>query len=116
MKLTLIKGDGIGPEVIDAAVRCIDAAGVSISWDEQLMGEDAIKKFNTPLPDATIESLKRTTCALKGPVTTPIGGGFRSVNVALRQALDLYANVRPARIYKGIPAQYNAVDLVIIRE
>ena len=115
-KLTLIPGDGIGPEVTDAAIRCIEATGVKIEWEKVITGEDAIKKFKTPLPDEVLNSIKRNKVALKGPITTPIGKGFRSVNVALRKELGLFANVRPAKIYKGVYTKFNDVDLVVIRE
>jgi isocitrate dehydrogenase (NAD+) len=116
MDVTLIKGDGIGPEVVDAAVRCVQATGVKINWDEQLMGEDAIKKYDTPLPQKTLDSIRKNKVALKGPVTTPVGIGFRSVNVALRQKLDLYANVRPAKCYSGVARVCTGIDVVCVRE
>jgi len=115
-KVTLIPGDGIGPEVVLAAKKCIEATGVKIIWDEQPAGEEAIKKFGTPLPDVTLESVRKNQVALKGPVTTPIGTGFRSVNVALRQALDLYACLRPAKSIPGTRARFDNVDLVVVRE
>jgi len=113
---TLIEGDGIGPEIAAATVRVVEAAGGQIEWDRQLAGMTAAERVNDPLPVATIESIKRHQIALKGPLGTPIGGGFRSVNVALRQQFDLYANVRPARTMRGVPARYSDVDLVIVRE
>ncbi|MCM8811893.1 MAG: isocitrate/isopropylmalate dehydrogenase family protein [Candidatus Omnitrophica bacterium] len=115
-KVTFIPGDGIGPEVAEAAKVCVDATGVKIDWETHKAGEEAIADFGTPLPDALLESIRRNKVALKGPITTPIGKGFRSVNVALRQALDLYACVRPCRLYPGIPSHYDKVDLVIVRE
>ena len=114
--VTLIPGDGIGPEVIDAARRCLEATGVSWTWREQMAGEGAIARFGTPLPDQTLQSIRHTRVALKGPVTTPIGTGFRSVNVALRKQLDLYACLRPCRSYEGVRAPFHEVDLVIVRE
>lgn len=114
--ITLIPGDGIGPEVTTAAKKIIDAAGVKIRWDIQPAGESQIKKYGTPLPEHVINSIKKNKVALKGPITTPIGTGFRSANVALRKELDLYANVRPAKTYAGIPSRYTSIDLVIVRE
>ena len=114
--VTLIPGDGIGPEVAGAARACIDATGVSIEWSVHDAGEGAIPKFGTPLPDPLLDSIRRNKVALKGPITTPIGKGIRSVNVALRHALDLYACVRPAKLYAGVPARYPSVDMVIVRE
>jgi isocitrate dehydrogenase (NAD+) len=114
--ITLIPGDGIGPEVVDAAVRCIAATGVKISWEEQLAGQVALDKSGELLPTKTLESVKKNKVALKGPMITPIGGGFRSVNVAIRQALDLYACVRPAKSYAGAKCVYKDVDLVVVRE
>ncbi|MFN3919255.1 MAG: isocitrate/isopropylmalate dehydrogenase family protein [Methylohalobius sp.] len=114
--VTLIPGDGIGPEITQAAVRVIEASGVAIEWDLQLAGLAAVEKYGTPLPEQTLASLRRTKVALKGPLTTPVGGGFRSVNVALRQEFDLFANVRPALSFPGTQAPYRNVDLVIVRE
>ncbi|MGE4357440.1 MAG: isocitrate/isopropylmalate dehydrogenase family protein [Candidatus Omnitrophota bacterium] len=117
-KVTLIPGDGIGPEVISAAKKCISATGVKIDWEEVIAGEKAIEKFGTPLPQTVLESLRRNKVGLKGPITTPVGSGFRSVNVALRQELDLYACVRPCKLYAGVRTYYKNlnIDLVIIRE
>ncbi|MCX5702705.1 MAG: isocitrate/isopropylmalate dehydrogenase family protein [Candidatus Omnitrophica bacterium] len=115
-KITLIPGDGIGPEVSLAAKRCIEATGVKISWEEAIAGEDALKKYGELLPRATLESIKKNKVAIKGPIVTPIGEGFRSVNVAIRHALDLYASVRPAKIYRGVRSLYKDIDLVVIRE
>ena len=113
--VTLIRGDGIGPEIVAATLDVLGALGVKFTWDEQIAGMTAVEKVNDPLPPATLESIKRTRLALKGPLTTPVGGGFRSVNVALRQEFDLYANVRPAKsIVPG--GRYENVDLVVIRE
>jgi isocitrate dehydrogenase (NAD+) len=112
---TLIVGDGIGPEITQATLQVLDALGVRFDWDEQYGGMSAVEKAGTPLPDATVESIRRTGLALKGPLTTPLGGGYRSVNVALRQEFELYANVRPVKsIVPG--GRYPDVDLVIIRE
>ena len=114
--VTLIPGDGIGPEVSAAARRVIDAAGVKINWHIEEAGAAQIEKFGTPLPDRVIDSIRSTGLALKGPVTTPVGCGFRSVNVALRKALDLYVNLRPAKNYPNIPSHFDNVDLVVVRE
>ncbi|KYH28508.1 isocitrate dehydrogenase (NAD(+)) [Clostridium colicanis] len=114
--ITLIPGDGIGPEVMKAARDVINAAGVKINWEIVDAGEGVIEEYGTPLPDHVIDSIKRNKIAIKGPVTTPVGKGFRSVNVGLRQALNLYANVRPVKTYKGIPSRYDDVDLIIVRE
>ena len=115
-KVTLIPGDGIGPEVSDAARRCIDATGIKFEWEEALAGEIALKEQGSLLPDSTLESIRRNKVALKGPITTPIGTGFRSVNVAIRHALDLYACVRPAKTYAGVKSLYKDIDLLIVRE
>lgn len=114
--ITLIPGDGIGPEVVGAAKMVLEASGVNINWEIVEAGEKAIQKHGTPLPNYVIDSIKKNKVALKGPITTPVGAGFRSVNVALRQALKLYANVRPVKSYKGVPSRYTDVDLVIVRE
>ncbi len=112
---TLIPGDGIGPEITEATLQVLGAMGAAFDWDEQFGGMSAVEKAGTPLPNATLDSIRRTGLALKGPLTTPVGGGYRSVNVALRQELDLYANVRPVKtIVPG--GRYEQVDLVIIRE
>jgi isocitrate dehydrogenase (NAD+) len=115
-KVTLIPGDGIGPEVTLAAKRCIEASGVKIEWEEAIAGEEAEKKFGQLLPDSTLESIKRNKVAIKGPIITPIAEGFRSVNVALRQSLDLYACLRPAKSYPGVKSLAPNIDLVVIRE
>ncbi len=115
-KITLIPGDGVGPEVTLAAKRCIEATGVKIEWDEVLAGSDAFKATGELLPQGVLDSIKKNKVALKGPIITPIGEGFRSVNVALRHALDLYACVRPAKSYPGVKSNYKDIDLVIIRE
>jgi isocitrate dehydrogenase (NAD+) len=114
--VTLIPGDGIGPEVADAARRVIDATGVKINWEVVDAGEAVIAEYGTPLPEHVIASIKKNKLALKGPVTTPVGKGFRSVNVTLRQELNLYANVRPSKTYPGIKSRYSDINLVIFRE
>lgn len=115
-KITLIPGDGIGPEVTQAARRCIEATGINVSWEEVIAGQDAIDKYTDILPKNVLESIKKNKVALKGPIITPIAEGFRSVNVAIRQALDLYACVRPAKSYPGVKSPYKDIDLIIIRE
>jgi isocitrate dehydrogenase (NAD+) len=115
-KVTLIPGDGIGPEVTAAARRVIDASGVDIEWEVVEAGADVIEEFGTPLPQYVLESIKKNKVALKGPVTTPVGKGFRSVNVTLRQNLNLYANIRPIKTYEGIKSRFSNVDLVVFRE
>jgi len=115
-KVSLLPGDGIGPEVAFAMKKCVDATGVKIEWEEMLVGEHAIAKFGIPLPEAVLESVRRNKVAIKGPIATPIGKGFRSVNVQLRQALDLYACVRPCKFYEGTKCKFPEVDLVIFRE
>lgn len=115
-KVTLIPGDGIGPEISDAVKRIIAAAGADIDWDIQTAGADVAEQEGTPLPGRVIESVKKNKVALKAPVTTPIGKGFRSVNVALRKELDLYANLRPCKNIKGIRTPFENVDLVVVRE
>jgi isocitrate dehydrogenase (NAD+) len=115
-RVTLIPGDGIGPELADAAVTVLSATGVPIEWERVEAGERMLEEEGTPLPESVLESIRRNRVALKGPITTPVGEGFRSVNVTLRQALDLYANVRPARSIPGIESRYEDVDLVIVRE
>lgn len=115
-RVTFIPGDGIGPEVAWAARRCLDATGLAFHWEERIAGESAIPKFKTPLPDETLQSIRDNRTAIKGPITTPIGTGFRSVNVALRKVLNLFACVRPCRTYPGIRSPFQHVNLVIIRE
>ena len=114
--ITLIPGDGIGPEVTEAARRVLEATGVDFRWEVVYAGAEVMAKYGTPLPDDVVSSIRKNRIALKGPITTPVGGGFRSVNVALRQELDLYACVRPCKTYPGVPALYQDVDIVIIRE
>jgi isocitrate dehydrogenase (NAD+) len=115
-RITLIPGDGIGPEVTDAARLVIEAIGVDVEWDVQEAGAAVVEREGTPLPDRVLRSIESTRTALKGPITTPVGTGFRSVNVALRQELDLFAAVRPALSLPGIPSRHPDVDLVVIRE
>ena len=115
-RVTLIPGDGIGPELAEATRRVLEATGVGFDWEYQAAGEAMIADHGTPLPDAVLDSIRRNKVALKGPITTPVGGGFRSVNVTLRQVLGLYANLRPARSIKGLQTRYDDVDLVIVRE
>ena len=114
--ITLIPGDGIGPEIIAATVRIIEASGVDIEWETHIIGAQALEKFGTTLPELTLESIKRNKVALKGPLMTPIGKGFTSVNVGLRKSLDLYANVRPIKALPNVPCRYPELDLVIVRE
>jgi isocitrate dehydrogenase (NAD+) len=114
--VTLIPGDGIGPELADATRGVLEATGIGFEWDVQEAGEATIAAEGTPLPDRVIESIRRNGVGLKGPITTPVGSGFRSVNVALRKELQLYANVRPARTMVGVESRYADVDLIIVRE
>ena len=114
--VTLIPGDGIGAEVTDAMRRVVDATGVAIEWDVQQAGEAVIAEHGTPLPEPVLDSIRRNRVGIKGPITTPIGTGFRSVNVSLRKALDLYANLRPARTIPGVASRYEDIDLIIVRE
>jgi len=114
--VALIPGDGIGPEVTGAARRVLEEAGVRIRWEEVEAGADVFEKYGTPLPDAALNAVRRCGVALKGPIGTPIGGGFKSANVLMRQSLDLYACVRPVRSLPGVPSRYEGVDLVIVRE
>jgi isocitrate dehydrogenase (NAD+) len=114
--VTLIPGDGVGPEVIEAARRCLEATGVNFNWEIINAGESAMKQEGSLLPDRLLSSIRKNRVALKGPTTTPVGTGFRSVNVALRKALDLYACLRPCRYYRGVPARYENVDITVVRE
>lgn len=114
--VTLIPGDGIGPEVASAARRVLDATGVPFAWHTVEAGASQVEKYGTPLPQAVLDAVRSDGVALKGPVTTPLGTGFRSVNVALRRAFDLYANIRPARNFPGVFSRYQNVDLVVVRE
>jgi isocitrate dehydrogenase (NAD+) len=112
--VTLIPGDGIGPSIAEATVRILAAAGADIAWDRQVAGMAGVARWNDPIPDATLDSIKRTRVALKGPLETPVGEGFRSINVALRKTFDLYANVRPA--YTIVPGRFENIDIVLVRE
>jgi isocitrate dehydrogenase (NAD+) len=114
--ITLIPGDGIGPEVSSAVVRIVEASGAQIEWETKYAGAQALEKFGSTLPEDLLESIKRNKVALKGPITTPVGKGFTSVNVGLRKALDLYANLRPVRALPNVPARYPELDLVVVRE
>ena len=114
--VTLIPGDGIGPEVTNAMVKVVEASGAKINWEKVQAGEAVIEKYNTAIPDYVIDSIKKNKVAIKGPITTPVGKGFKSVNVTLRQKLDLYVNLRPIKSFKGIKSRYEDVNLVIVRE
>ena len=117
-EVTLVTGDGVGPELAQAAKRCVDATGVDINWDVQEAGVDVMERTGTPIPDSVMESIRRTKCALKAPITTPVGTGFRSINVHLRQELGLFACIRPCKYYPGVRSFFSEVpvDLVIVRE
>jgi isocitrate dehydrogenase (NAD+) len=116
-EVTLIPGDGTGPELTEATRRVLEATGVVFDWDVQQAGADVMDQFGgNPLPEQTLESIRRTGVAIKGPITTPVGGGFRSVNVGLRKALDLYAQVRPCKTYEGVRTRFEDVDVIIVRE
>ena len=115
IRVSLIPGDGIGPSITDATVRIVEAAGASISWDRQTAGQAGVAQWNDPMPDATLESIRTTRLALKGPLETPVGEGYRSVNVALRKTFDLYANVRPVRTVRP-GGRFDGIDIVLIRE
>lgn len=114
--ITLIPGDGIGPEIIAATVRVIESTGIDVEWETHILGAQALEKYGTTLPDSAIDSIKKNRVALKGPVMTPVGKGFTSVNVGLRKALDLYANVRPVKALPNVECRYPELDLVIVRE
>ncbi|MCH7718896.1 MAG: isocitrate/isopropylmalate dehydrogenase family protein, partial [Chloroflexi bacterium] len=114
--ITFIPGDGTGPEIAEATRRVLEATGVPIEWEVQEAGTDVMEREGTPLPDRVIESIRRNKVAIKGPVTTPVGTGFRSVNVAMRKTLNLYACVRPCKTYPGVRTRYDNVDIVIVRE
>ncbi len=114
--VTLLPGDGIGPEVSNATVRVLDAAGAEIEWERHLAGTEALEKFGNPLPPEVLESIRRNRLALKGPVTTQVGKGFKSINVQLRQELELYANLRPSRSLESIPSRFSGVDIIVVRE
>ncbi|HYH28543.1 MAG TPA: isocitrate/isopropylmalate dehydrogenase family protein [Actinomycetota bacterium] len=115
-RITLIPGDGIGPEVSEAARLVVEATGTDVDWDVQHAGAAVAEREGTPLPDRVLDSIRGSRTALKGPITTPVGTGFRSVNVALRQELDLFAAVRPSRHFRGVPTRHPGIDLVVIRE
>jgi len=115
-QITLVPGDGVGPEVTEATKRVLEATGVSFHWDLAYVGSSAQNTLGTPLPDSVLESIRKNKVALKGPVTTPVGSGFRSVNVALRKRLELYACLRPCKTYSGVPSPYKDVNIVIVRE
>src|SRR5436190_20696900 len=115
-RITLIPGDGIGPEVASAVVRIIEASGVQIEWEEHVAGQAALDKYGETLPDELLESIKRNKIGLKGPITTTVGKGFKSVNVGLRKTLDLYANLRPVRALPNVPSRNPTLDLVVVRE
>src|SRR5258708_24505207 len=115
-RITLIPGDGIGPEVASAVVRIIEASGVEIEWETHVAGQLALDQFGATLPEELLESIKRNKVGLKGPITTPVGKGFTSVNVGLRKSLDLYANLRPIRALPNIPCRNPTLDLVVVRE
>ncbi len=114
--VTFIPGDGTGPEVTEAMRRCVEATGVAIQWELQQAGADIMEEYGTPLPEAVLESIRKNRVAIKGPITTPIGVGFRSVNVAMRKQLDLYACLRPSKYYEGVKSRYPGVNIVIVRE
>jgi isocitrate dehydrogenase (NAD+) len=116
VNVTLITGDGVGPEIAEAARRCVDATGAGINWEVVEAGSDVMERQGTPLPNAAVESIKKNGIALKAPITTPVGKGFRSINVHLRQTLDLYACLRPAKSYKGVRSRFADIDLVVVRE
>ena len=115
-RITLIEGDGIGPEVTRAVVTILDAAGLQVEWEPQVAGVRALERHNTPLPPELLDSIERNTVALKGPVTTPVGGGFTSVNVGLRKALSLFVNLRPVWSIPSVPSRYSGIDIIIVRE
>ncbi len=114
--ITLIPGDGTGPELVEAMRRCVEATGVAIEWDVQHAGTDVLEEAGTPLPESVLDSIRENKVAIKGPITTPVGTGFRSVNVALRKILDLYVCLRPSKFYPGVKSRYPEADLVVVRE
>ncbi len=114
--ITLIPGDGIGPEVTEATRRVLEATGIDFCWETASVGSGAMEQYGTPLPESVLTSIRKNRIALKGPVTTPVGSGFRSVNVALRKELELYCCLRPCKTYKGVPSRYQDIDIVIVRE
>ncbi|MBI2867633.1 MAG: isocitrate/isopropylmalate dehydrogenase family protein, partial [Chloroflexi bacterium] len=115
-RVTLVPGDGTGPELTEATRRVLEGTGVEFNWEVKHAGVDVMAKYGTPLPEETLASIRKNKLALKGPITTPIGTGFRSVNVAIRKALDLYCCLRPAKTYKGVRSRYDNIDIVICRE
>ncbi len=115
-RVTFIPGDGVGPELSEATRRVLEGTGVAFDWDVQDAGADVVERYGTPLPEHVLESIRDTKVSIKGPITTPIGSGFRSVNVALRKELDLYACLRPCKWYPGVRSRYENVDIVIVRE
>ncbi|MGI9538573.1 MAG: isocitrate/isopropylmalate family dehydrogenase, partial [Miltoncostaeaceae bacterium] len=115
-RVTFLPGDGTGPEIAEATKRVLDATGVGFDWDVQEAGVDIMETAGTPLPDSVLESVRSTGVGIKGPITTPVGHGFRSVNVALRKELDLFACVRPCKSYPGVRSRYEDIDIVIVRE
>ncbi|MFH1347361.1 MAG: isocitrate/isopropylmalate family dehydrogenase, partial [Candidatus Margulisiibacteriota bacterium] len=114
--VTLIRGDGVGPELAEATRRVLEATGIAFNWDIQDAGVDIMETAGTPLPPQVLESIRKNKVAIKAPITTPIGTGFRSVNVAIRKELDLYACLRPSKTYKGVRSKYNNINLVVVRE
>src|SRR5919108_497276 len=114
--VTFIPGDGTGPELAEATRRVLEATGIEFTWDEQPAGEDIYREEGNPFPDRTLDSIKRNGVGIKGPTTTPVGSGFRSINVQLRKELDLYACIRPCKLYEGVRSHFDAVDIVIVRE
>ena len=115
-RITLIPGDGTGPEITEATVKVVEATGVDIEWDKENAGADVYEEEGTVLPDRVLDSLKKNRVGIKGPITTPVGTGFRSVNVALRKHFDLYACIRPCKSYAGVRSKYKDIDLVVVRE
>src|SRR4030042_2194038 len=115
-RVTMIPGDGVGPEIVEACRRGIEAAGAYIEWDVQEAGADVMEKYGTPLPTQVLESIRANKVAMKGPITTPVGSGFRSINVALRKELALFCNLRPAKSIEGVRSPYKDIDLVVVRE
>src|SRR6185295_2724343 len=115
-RVTLIPGDGVGPELSEATRRVLEGTGVSFDWDVQDAGADVMERYGTPLPEHVLESIRQNKVAIKGPITTPVGGGFRSVNVALRKELDLYCCLRPCKAYEGVRTRFPETDIVIVRE
>src|SRR6188474_943039 len=115
-RVTFIPGDGVGPELSEATRRVLEGTGIAFEWDVQEAGADVMDKYGTPLPEQVLESIRKTKVAIKGPITTPVGTGFRSVNVALRKELDLYMCLRPCKSYPGVRSRYENIDLVVVRE